>query len=373
MAVFASIGSPFSNRESLYRQALDVCRQIGNKRCEAVALNNLGGVFEDSGDSVETEKLYEESRQVLRAVGDRNGEANALNNIGTVREGRGDLPGAKQAYERALTDFTNLGSKSGQSLALLNIAAVFELQGDLIQARKTMERSLVLCRESGAKGPYLAGLLASMADIQFRQGDLDEAEKLYEESLSMTVPLGEEASATIRAELGGIWIERNRLAGAEKVLRDSRAILHRGKQKAEERLVNTLLLKDLLREGKIKEAQAELDVAAPLASDANDNIGTLPLAIAMAQVQAALGNTGEASRTLRGNLNMANRHGCVEYSLEARLALGEIEMKSRRAAGRARLQMLQTDAQARGFKEIAKEAQQVLSERNIRDATALHR
>jgi hypothetical protein len=148
--------------------------------------------------------------------------------------------------------------------------------------------------------------------------------------------------------------------------------LHREQQKGVERLANTLLLKDLLREGRLKEAGAEADAAAPLASDTNDKMGTLPLTIAVAQVRAALGNTAEAKKTLRTALDMANRYGFVEYAFEARLALGQVETQSGSAAGRARLQALQKEAQARGFGEIAKQAQQSLNVSVTSDAAALH-
>jgi hypothetical protein len=92
----------------------------------------------------------------------------------------------------------------------------------------------------------------------------------------------------------------------------------------------------------------------------------------MAQVKAALGNTVEASRTLRGSLDMANRHGCVEYALEARLALGEIEMRSSSAVGRAHLQALQSEAQARGFGDITRQARQGLNVSANSDAATLH-
>ena len=97
---------------------------------------------------------------------------------------------------------------------------------------------------------------------------------------------------------------------------------------------------------------------------------TLPLTIAVAQVQAALGNTAQATKTLRATLDMVNRYGFVEYALEARLALGQIEMKSGHVTGRARLQALQREAQARGFGEIAKEAEQSLNVSATSDVTA---
>jgi hypothetical protein len=59
----------------------------------------------------------------------------------------------------------------------------------------------------------------------------------------------------------------------------------------------------------------------------------------------------------RRRSRLATKHGFVPEQLEARLALGEIEMKSGASdAGRARLAALEKDAQAKGFLLIARKA-----------------
>jgi hypothetical protein len=53
----------------------------------------------------------------------------------------------------------------------------------------------------------------------------------------------------------------------------------------------------------------------------------------------------------------ATKRGFVGYQLEARLALGELEMKSRQtAAGRAHLTALEKEARTRGFLAVSRKA-----------------
>jgi hypothetical protein len=62
-------------------------------------------------------------------------------------------------------------------------------------------------------------------------------------------------------------------------------------------------------------------------------------------------------RALESARPEASRYGYVGFELEARLRLGELELRSGKAtAGRARLQQLQSDARNKGFLLIARKA-----------------
>ena len=59
-------------------------------------------------------------------------------------------------------------------------------------------------------------------------------------------------------------------------------------------------------------------------------------------------------------LTEARKYGYLNYEYKARLALGEVELKSgKTAAGRARLATLDKDASRTGFLLIARKAQRV--------------
>ncbi|HKD42509.1 MAG TPA: hypothetical protein VKB87_19645, partial [Myxococcaceae bacterium] len=73
--------------------------------------------------------------------------------------------------------------------------------------------------------------------------------------------------------------------------------------------------------------------------------------------RAAMGNFAEAKKSLRASIVAAERYGILRRQLEARLALGETEMKSGHSiAGRAYLEALERDATAHGFGLVARDA-----------------
>jgi hypothetical protein len=85
----------------------------------------------------------------------------------------------------------------------------------------------------------------------------------------------------------------------------------------------------------------------------------MEFAIAAAQVLAGSGKTADASKILADVIADARKMGPVQYELEARLASGEIELKSGVAAeGRKNLDALAKDASARGYALIAEKAEE---------------
>ena len=79
--------------------------------------------------------------------------------------------------------------------------------------------------------------------------------------------------------------------------------------------------------------------------------------IAAASVDAVMGRTTDAKKAFYSVLEDAHRHGYFGYELEARLRLGKLELRSgNTVAGRARLEQLLNDAEAKGFLLIARKS-----------------
>jgi tetratricopeptide (TPR) repeat protein len=79
-----------------------------------------------------------------------------------------------------------------------------------------------------------------------------------------------------------------------------------------------------------------------------------------ARAAAQLGHTPVAITQLRGILADAERRLWGGIALEAKLALGEVELQAGRAQGRPRLAKLEEDARSKGFLRIARLAREAL-------------
>jgi tetratricopeptide (TPR) repeat protein len=127
-------------------------------------------------------------------------------------------------------------------------------------------------------------------------------------------------------------------------------------------LASIALAKCLLRERKYKESQAAIDRAEllrrSLKTDAWPELAR-EIAIVRARALAGRGDSAGALRSLRAVIAEAKSQGFYGFELQARLAAGEVELKSgRRTAVRQELLALADEARVRGFGLIARAAGQ---------------
>jgi len=115
-----------------------------------------------------------------------------------------------------------------------------------------------------------------------------------------------------------------------------------------------------LSQRRIEEAREALDQALAPSARYHDREAELLVGVTAACVRAASADPvdrAQAEQNLREALAEATTAGFVDYGLQARLILGEIQMSSgRKAEGRACLTALEREAVHKGFNLIAQQA-----------------
>ena len=110
--------------------AARLSQAANNQAKQALALNNIGSVYDDLGEQPKALEYYNQALPLLRAVGDRSGEAATLNNIGHVYDALGEQPKALDYYNQALPILRAVGNRLGEAAALNNIGLVYSALGD---------------------------------------------------------------------------------------------------------------------------------------------------------------------------------------------------------------------------------------------------
>jgi serine/threonine protein kinase/tetratricopeptide (TPR) repeat protein len=384
----------------LHKQALEVCRTIGNRRCMSDALNSIGVIYKDEGNFVPARQAYEQSLALRREVGDRIGEAVGLNNIGVLYYQQGKPDAARKMYEQALGISREIGQKRGIVRALTNLGIVLKDQGELAQSRKVQEESLTIRRGIGDKtGTGIA--LNNLAEVLFVQGDLAtaqkyadeqadldqqtgnqrglayarflqgrlfvaegklaEARKSQEEALAMRTKMGEKTTTEdSRLALGIVSIEEGHPADAETPAREIRDQANAGKEPLVEITAETVLARALLALGKPAEAGVEINKAEQLTRSSVDRLQQIDVGIISARIRSAIKASADQTRRLAALVAQAKKYGCTACEFEARLALGELELRSGHTpSGRAHLAQLEKDSAAKGFLLIAGKARAI--------------
>jgi eukaryotic-like serine/threonine-protein kinase len=344
---------------TLYTQALDIDQEIGNEGTALWEQNGLATVLWQEGDVAGARRRYQESLRIARLIASRPDEADALENIAFTWALEGNLRQARELLQQALTRFQAMGDKAGAGSVWNNLGQTLYLAGDLSAAANTLAKALAADRETGYQQDT-ADALAWMGRVRLAQANWEDARRQFEESVKIARATGNPVFvAQCRVGMAGLWLATGRPAEAESCARDSLAVFERENHRRQDLEARTLLAEALLQEGKVGDARQEVDRAALLAHASQQLAMRLRFAIVAARVDAAAGDAAAISaavRNLERAVAEAAQHGMVSYQLEARLALGEIELKrgNRRAA--SVLEKLAQDARARGFEAIAQHA-----------------
>ena len=187
-----------------YQRALELYRQVGDRRGEATTHNNIGLVYSALWEKRKALAYYEQALLLQRQVGDRGGEATTLNNIGLVYSALGDKRQALAYYEQALELTWQVGNPGGEAATLNNIGGVYFALGEKRKALDYYEQALPLRRQVGDRGGE-ATTLNNIGMVYFALGKKREALAYFEQALELTRQVGDrEGEARTLTNIGGV-------------------------------------------------------------------------------------------------------------------------------------------------------------------------
>ncbi len=277
--------------------------------------------------------------------------------IGVTLIRTGQLAGAEERFREVLTLSRKFARRDLEAALLDNLAWILWVRGDLPAAGKTAEEAAAISRQTGQKR-FVAFHLFTLGTIARERGDLAAARTMHEESLALRNETGQKGrAAESQIELARIAIEEGNAADAEILIRKASNELGAEGIVDEEANAVSVLIQALVAQGKLANTGQILDRARALSSRSECVFRRLQVAFAIAGLDAALGGTAKARKELESVLSAAERASFYSLQLDARLALGQMEMRSEQtAAGRARLETLEAEATAKGYGLIARKA-----------------
>ncbi|MEP6895040.1 MAG: tetratricopeptide repeat protein [Chloroflexota bacterium] len=125
----------------------------------------------------------------------------ALNRLGWLARERGDTSTARTWLEQSLSIYRELDDKLGISWTTVTFGEVLNLQGELKTAKSMIEEGLALAREQNESQAIGWGL-SHLGYNALLRGDFDEAEKLYKESAAIFEGIGPHKAGSGWAYLG---------------------------------------------------------------------------------------------------------------------------------------------------------------------------
>ena len=351
----------YEGSKDKFLEALAIARKIGDKRSQARYLNNLALSLAAESDVRGALKMFDESLVIAREIGDKRSIINTLGNIGTNLNAIGDYRAARPKFEEAIALAHAGGSKVAEASNQIHVAELSVIQGDVPGARQALTAADSLLASTGDKRHPLYATF-SWAEVLSISDDLPGARARLQEALNVSQQMGaKDLVAYAQMALANVSREQGRATDA--VAMSQAAIDEFKAEKAidfELQAYNALGCA-LLESGKPADADRALHSGLALLPHLTDPQMKIDVTTSVARTAAALGKAREALPRLHWAISEAHRLGALGEEFDARLALGEIEMKTGAAnAGRAHLTQLHRDAQAKGYLLVARKADAAL-------------
>lgn len=354
-----------------YQRALAILSKLGEHEKTGVVLNNMAITYENQGQIDESERLFRQAAETWAECGDTLNQAAALGNLGDVLMERGQLRKAEEQYNSARKRAESAGSNYF-AYDLYSIAVIRLYEGDTAGANQYATQALAMAQARGDSTDTPSALQA-LGTIRLAQADFAGARRNFERARAIHQQLGKKGSvAETEAALALVSIEEENFSAAEPALRKSLAEFQAEKSLTDEVAAEADLSRILLHQGKLFDARQMISDALVLSANSRDPNVKLPVAIQDARIQAAeLASRAKLAkshldfsvprRKLLNALAMARQLDYFGLECEARLALGEIELRLNPTAARVHLAALVRDAHEHGLNLVSRKADEMQS------------
>jgi DNA-binding winged helix-turn-helix (wHTH) protein/tetratricopeptide (TPR) repeat protein len=360
--------------EAVVREAEQLYLAAHDQRGVAIAATEGGIALQMQGDYQGAKKQYEKCLAIYQKIGYRFGVANERDNFGDIYLALGDLAAARKSYEESLKTYTEIGHIDGEALAEAGLGEVFLRQGNTVESKRMLQESLEICRRIGDRSKE-GTALSGMGQLMQIEGDTEAAWKDEIEAKAIFDKIGDKyQSARMQVHIAELLLDQDKNEEASVQAIEAAGLFEKTKADKDAAAAYLALSRALLAEGKLNEARNYVERTMATAQKSRNEELELFAAIAAARIHAALGKAtdrNESMRQLRDVIARATTATFAGIALEARLALGEMEMNSANgAAGMLHLQALKKDAASGGFGLLARKADAAL--RTVREQAALH-
>jgi tetratricopeptide (TPR) repeat protein len=149
-----------------------------------VTLGNLGVLQQNRGEQAEARANYEAALEIHREMGNRRGEGIGHINLGDLHRDLEEAPQSKAHYLRALEILSDGGFRRFEGLTLMSLGALHQQLGELEEARDHLAEGLKALADAGDRRyeglarAALAAALATMGDLEAAEPELAHATSL---------------------------------------------------------------------------------------------------------------------------------------------------------------------------------------------------
>lgn len=334
----------------LSERALRIYREVGQQLGAASSTGGIGVILNSQGDHTAARQRFTEALEIYRRIGDRQNIAWALSSIAGTHLMQNDVDAAIRGYEDAIAQARQLGDVEQTANSLANVGVAYSAKGDLTKSEERMKEALELFRKNSDRS-MVASCELALGNLAYRRGDLRGARTYYDRTLKEHREMGERGGvADDQRALAEVDLEEGNPTSA-LANATAAASEYEAENRSADRVRALLLAARANTEmGRAAEARSVLTTARKLMSETQDPEVAIYFDVEQGRFDRDAVALGRA-------VARARREKLIEAELKARFALAQVELRTgRKDAALARAAALATDASARGYGLIARQA-----------------
>jgi tetratricopeptide (TPR) repeat protein len=349
-----------------YERALGLLNGLGEHAKTGAVMNNMAIAYANEGRFDRALQLYQQAKTHFEQCGDKGNASTAVTNIADILYLQGNLVGAEKMYRQGLDLIATL-DRGEPGYALSRIADLELARGNVKDAKLYAQQAVESMRPAQGAYQYLTGAMIELGEALEAEADFAEARQQFEQTLSIRQKVGQsDLAAESQVELAVLCIEEGQPAQAEGLLRTALAEFEKEKGDPDSASAYTNLSRALLLQGRTEEARVAVDRAMQFGNAMSDPALKITAVIQKARVAGVIAAPNSAAfsgaqQELKSTIATAKKLGYYTLEAEARLVLGQMQLKAHASIGRTMLNALAAEAQSRGLTLLARRIQEALA------------
>jgi tetratricopeptide (TPR) repeat protein len=174
LGVIARLLGNYAEAQRFYRDSLDLCRQVGDRREMAIRLHNLGVVTRLLGEYDAAQRWHRQSLAICQEIDDRRGIAKCLNSLGTALRLQGENKEARRLYLESVAICRETDDLQGLANGLHNLGLALCALDELQDAKLCFQEALEIAARTRAV-PRTLEALTGMAETLIKEGKGERA------------------------------------------------------------------------------------------------------------------------------------------------------------------------------------------------------
>jgi tetratricopeptide (TPR) repeat protein len=313
----------------MYKEALQLERDIGNESVQATCLNNIGSVYSEKNQFEDALTYFQQALQLREKSKVPQDIAEAVHNLGQTQASMGQYDQAITYYMRALDLRRSINDTHGAALDSYGLGALFDYQGRFGAAINAKQDALKTLRDLKDGSPWMPEILGSYGESLILAGRGDEAKGPLDEALRLAHDLKNDGLvAQTLGFQGDAFFYQGNFTAAHSLYDQALQTATRSKDGEQILLAKIGLAKVEIHEKSGRQAIPNLRALIQQAGDLGLKYSSVESSIFMAEAMMQSHDNPHARQELQRALLLADKFGQQPLSAQAHYLLATMARES---------------------------------------------